>query len=111
MLNIPLTYYRLTSNPARNGVLDYVHGLDLGVVMRELNTYTRRSHTQTYLQSVVQYDHKIQHSFKHWYVFGCGVVPVAYKDPIMVSKSECVIVKGYMTDVIGDEAQLTVCCS
>ena len=50
------------------------------------------------------YDRKVQHSFKHWYVFGRGVVPVAYRDPIMVSNSECTVVKGYTTDVIGDGA-------
>ena len=120
-LNTDLLCITVGRLPTQNGVLDYVQlgsgcGSEGIEYLHKEISYTDIPTKHGYFCALVGkhhlgYDRKIQHSFKHWCVFGRGVVPVAYKDPIMVSNSECVIVKGYTTDVIRDGAQLTVCCS
>ena len=100
--------------PTQNGVLDYVQlgsgcgGEGIEYLHKEI-AYTDILSKHGYYCSLVGkhhlgYDRKVQHSFKHWYVYGRGVVPIAYQNPIMVTNSECVTVEGYTTDVIGDGA-------
>ena len=43
-----------------------------------------------------------QHSFKHWFVHQKG--GASYIDPPMVNNSQCVNIKGYVTDIITDDA-------
>lgn len=101
--------------PTQNGVLDYIqYGSGCGdhegmeYLHKEI-AYTDILTKHGYFCALVGkhhlgYDRMAQHSFKHWYVYGRGVVPIPYQDPIMVSNSECIPVKGYTTDVIGDGA-------
>ena len=43
-----------------------------------------------------------QHSFQHWFVHQKGGAD--YNDPPMVKNGECVNIKGYVTDIITDDA-------
>lgn len=98
--------------PSQHGVHDWISGgngcTDEGIY------YTRNEQAYTDVLSAHGYDCGIsgkyhlgdqqesQHSFKHWFVHQKG--GASYIDPPMVNNSQCVNIKGYVTDIITHDA-------
>ena len=98
--------------PSQHGVHDWISGgngcEDEGIY------YTRNEQAYTDILSKNGYycaisgkyhlgdQQEPQHSFKHWFVHQKG--GASYIDPPMVNNSQCVTIKGYVTDIITDNA-------
>ena len=98
--------------PSQHGVHDWISGgngcTDEGIY------YTRNEQAYTDVLAEHGYECAIsgkyhlgdqqetQHSFSHWFVHQKG--GASYIDPPMVNNSQCVNIKGYVTDIITDDA-------
>ncbi len=98
--------------PSQTGVHDWINGgngcIDTGIdyTVHEL-AYTDVLDKENYTCGISGKYHlgdqqQVQHSFKHWFVHQKG--GGSYIDPPMVRDLQCVNIKGYVTDIITDDA-------